>query len=66
MEPRKHRIPIMLSDSELQMIDDWRFANRIPTRSGAIRRLVEAGMVKNLKAIKDARGSRAAFEGDED
>lgn len=52
----------MMSKSELEMIDDWSFANRIRSRGEAIRRLVTAGMVKNLKDMKDSRGSRAAHE----
>ncbi len=33
----------MLSDAELLQIDDWRFKNRVATRSEAIRRLVQIG-----------------------
>lgn len=55
---RDKRVPIMFSAEELEMIDDWRFANRIGTRAEAVRRLVTAGMVKNLKQMTDARGSR--------
>jgi hypothetical protein len=29
----------MMSDQEMQSIDDWRFANRVMTRSDAVRRL---------------------------
>lgn len=36
---REHRVPIMLSDPEISAIDDWRFANRMGSRSSAIRRL---------------------------
>jgi exonuclease VII large subunit len=38
---RENRIPIMVSHEELAAIDDWRFANRIATRSDAIRRLCQ-------------------------
>lgn len=38
---RNNRVPIMLSDEELQQIDDWRFANKVATRSAAIRRLAQ-------------------------
>jgi hypothetical protein len=44
-EPKDNRIPIMMSDAEVQAIDDWRFTNRIPTRSEAIRRLAQRGLV---------------------
>lgn len=43
-EPRKNRVPFMLSDEELSAIDDWRFSNRIATRAEAIRRLVQLGL----------------------
>jgi len=41
---RKNRVPIMLNDSELKAIDDWRFANRIGSRSAAMRRLMLAAL----------------------
>jgi len=56
---RDKRVPIMFSAEELEMIDDWRFANRIGTRAEAVRRLVSSGMVKNIKQMKDARGAKA-------
>ena len=42
-KPRENRVPIMMSDEELKAVDDWRFANRVATRSEAIRRLVQIG-----------------------
>jgi len=42
--PKTNRIPIMMSDAEVQAIDDWRFANRVPTRSEAVRQLTELGL----------------------
>lgn len=59
------RVAVMLSKAELDMIDDWSFANRIRSRGEAMRRLMAAGISKNLKGMKDARGSMAlhdAFE----
>ncbi|TIP87079.1 MAG: hypothetical protein E5X58_31145 [Mesorhizobium sp.] len=44
VEARENRIPIMMSDAELNAIDDWRFANRVATRAEAVRRLMAAGM----------------------
>ncbi|TFF27532.1 hypothetical protein E3C22_03480 [Jiella endophytica] len=44
-KPRENRVPIMMSEEELQAIDDWRFENRIATRSDAIRRLCKIGLV---------------------
>lgn len=43
-KPRENRIPIMMSDDELNAIDDWRFAMRIGTRAEAVRRLCQVGL----------------------
>ena len=43
-KPRENRIPIMMSDDELTSVDDWRFSNKIATRSDAIRRLCQIAM----------------------
>lgn len=44
-KPRENRVPIMMSDEELTKVDDWRFANRIATRSDAIRKLCQLGLI---------------------
>ena len=41
---RVNRIPIMMTDEELAAIDDWRFSNRVATRSEAIRQLCQKGL----------------------
>ncbi|RCL00016.1 MAG: hypothetical protein JSC085_001003 [Candidatus Tokpelaia sp. JSC085] len=46
---RKHRIPIMMSDDELTSVDDWRFNNRVATRSEAIRRLCQLGLALKVE-----------------
>ena len=44
-EPRDQRVPIMLTASELRTVDDWRRKQTdLPSRSEAIRRLIEAGL----------------------
>ena len=43
-ELKTERIQIVISPSELRAIDDWAFANRIRSRSEAIRRLVKLGL----------------------
>lgn len=43
-EARDKRVPIMLTASEVALIDDWRFENRVATRSDAIRRLCRIGL----------------------
>jgi metal-responsive CopG/Arc/MetJ family transcriptional regulator len=48
MPTDKPKILIMLEDSLLTRIEDFRFENRINSRSEAIRRLIEEGL-KNHK-----------------
>ena len=55
-KPRENRVPIMLSDEELNVIDDWRFENRVATRSDAIRRLVRMALLIDSEAENFAHG----------
>ena len=41
---RAERLQIILTREELAALDDWRFANRMPTRAAAIRELMRRGM----------------------
>ena len=41
---RETRLQFMLSKEELELVDTWRFIQRIPTRAAAIRQLLERGM----------------------
>ena len=41
---REQRLQIMLTEEELQAIDDWRFARRMPTRASAVRELLKRGL----------------------
>ncbi|NYT33902.1 hypothetical protein [Rhizobium sp. WYCCWR 11128] len=43
-ELKDQRIPIMMSPSELERIDDWSFKRRIRSRGEAIRRLCQLGL----------------------
>lgn len=45
VKPREKRVPIMMSEDEMAVIDDWRFENRVATRSDAIRRLCRIGLL---------------------
>ncbi|MDH6265353.1 chromosome segregation ATPase [Rhizobium sp. SG_E_25_P2] len=49
VKPRENRVPMMLSNEELEAIDAWRFQNRISTRSEAIRRLCKIGLMLDAK-----------------
>lgn len=41
---RTERLQVMLDERELEIIDEWRFAKRIPTRAAAIRELIARGL----------------------
>jgi hypothetical protein len=41
---KPERLQIILTQEELTALDDWRFANRMPTRAAAIRELMKRGM----------------------
>lgn len=50
------RLHVKISAEELTAIDDWRFANRIPSRSEAVRRLCQIGLLveNELEQIVDS------------
>ena len=52
MPTEKPKILITLEDSLLTRIDDFRFGNRINTRSEAIRRLIEEALNNYEKKSK--------------
>jgi hypothetical protein len=41
---RGERLQIMLTDQELNALDDWRFSARMPSRAAAIRELLKRGL----------------------
>ena len=41
---RVERLQIMLTENELTVIDDWRFARQMPSRAAAIRELLQRGL----------------------
>ena len=43
-EPKDVRLPVMVTRSEADAIDVWRYDNRVPTRAEAIRRLIGLGL----------------------
>ncbi len=43
-ESREYRLQIMLSEEEARILDDWRFAKRMPSRAAAIRELLKRGL----------------------
>jgi hypothetical protein len=41
---RGERLQIMLTKQELEALDSWRFARRMPSRASAIRELLKRGL----------------------
>ena len=41
---RGERLQIMLTGEELEALDNWRFAKRMPSRAAAVRELLKRGL----------------------
>jgi hypothetical protein len=50
---RVERLQIMLTEGELVVIDDWRFARQMPSRAAAIRELLQRGLAADGFALAD-------------
>lgn len=44
---RGERLQVMLDEGELKALDDFRYANRMPSRAAAIRELLRRGLAGN-------------------
>jgi hypothetical protein len=53
---KPERLQIILTAEELAALDDWRFANRMPSRAAAIRELLKRGMA--MRSAGEADRSR--------
>ena len=58
---REERLQIMLSPSELAVIDDFRFKHRMPTRAAAVRELLKMGLASAGVVVGD--GSKSSNYG---
>ncbi|GGD11426.1 hypothetical protein [Aquisalinus flavus] len=54
-EKRISKLQILVTDSEREVIDDWRFDNRATNRSAAVRALIVLGMEMCKQHKDDAR-----------
>jgi hypothetical protein len=55
---RPERLQIMLNAAEIKALDNWRFANRLPSRAAAIRELLKRGLgVDGINVETDGRQS---------
>jgi metal-responsive CopG/Arc/MetJ family transcriptional regulator len=52
MPSKKPQILLVVDDDLFEKIDDYRFENRINSRSEAVRRLIEEGLKKQKKKPK--------------
>ena len=55
---RGERLQIMLTETELSALDDWRFARRMPSRAAAVRELLRQGLA-NVGGDAAAPGRRS-------
>lgn len=77
---RGERLQVMLTETELSALDDWRFAHRMPSRAAAIRELLKRGLAGEgfitadgasrsrdfgVTGQQDGREDKAADGGDE-
>jgi hypothetical protein len=59
VDPRRaERLQIMLDPEELAALDDWRFANRMPSRAAAVRELLNRGLTAEANRA-DPNGKRS-------
>ena len=58
---RGERLQIMLTEEELQALDDWRFARRMPSRASAVRELLKRGLAAEGVMLTDGRTKSQDF-----
>ena len=58
---RDERLQIMLTEEELSLLDDWRYANRMPSRAAAVRELLKRGLADDLQRQPEARTRSSDF-----
>lgn len=57
--PRGERLQIMLTASELEALDTWRFRTRMPSRAAAIRELLKRSLAaEGFPMARQGRQSR--------
>ena len=58
---RAERLQIMLTEDELELVDNWRFSRRMPSRSSAVRELLKRGLVAEGFAVSDPKAKSKDF-----
>ena len=60
-ENRGERLQIMLTEDELQALDDFRFRFRMPSRAAAVRHILKQGLSSNGTTSAVGRGKSSDF-----
>lgn len=58
---RGERLQVMLEDGELKALEDFRFANRMPSRAAAVRELLRRGLAAVGYDVADSSAGSRAF-----
>jgi hypothetical protein len=56
---RGERLQIMLTQDELEALDNWRFNRRMPSRAAAVRELLKRGLANEAVAAGQERRTRS-------
>ncbi|WP_144223639.1 hypothetical protein [Mesorhizobium amorphae] len=56
------RLHVKITSDEIKAIDDWRYTNRVPSRSDAVRRLVQIGLIFDAHADRLREALRGLSE----
>ncbi|WP_172965698.1 hypothetical protein [Agrobacterium sp. FDAARGOS_525] len=52
-EPTDQRVPLMMEESLLEKVDEYRLSKRIWSRGKAIRQLIECGLKAEMSALAE-------------
>jgi hypothetical protein len=55
------RLQIMLDETELEAIENWRFKTRMPSRAAAVRELLRRGLTAEGFKFANTRGSSDSY-----
>ena len=58
---RGERLQIMLTDKELEAVDNWRFSTRMPSRAAAVRELLKRGLAAEGFPLADGGAKSQDF-----
>ena len=58
---RGERLQIMLTDKELEAVDNWRFNRRMPSRAAAVRELLKRGLAAEGFTLAEGGAKSADF-----